>query len=109
MNVDLKIPPEPIEVKNFILAVQSRLGKNNTVNWDSTAVWAGNKVPQYLWSYWRNELTKKGFTWQKFLMLMKYRTDDAILWANNRITWGEFANKILGAIEGPFGKALLER
>ena len=109
MEVNLKIPPEPIEVKDFILALRSQLGRTSTINWDSMAVWAGNKIPQYLWSYWRNELSKKGFTWQSFLRLMKYRTDDAILWAYDRITWREFLDKVLEAIEGPFGKALLER
>jgi len=108
MEKQLKIPKESYEIKNFILAVRSQLDKNTMINWDSMAVWAGNRIPQYLWSAWRNELTKRGFTWQKFLRLMKYRTEDAILWAHDRISWMEFVEKIIESIDGPLGQALVE-
>ena len=54
------------------------------------------------------KLREEGFTWQKFLKLMKYRTGDAILWANGRITWEDFMNNVLESIRGPLGKALAE-
>lgn len=54
------------------------------------------------------KLREEGFTWQKFLKLMKYRTGDAILWANDRITWEDFMNNVLESIRGPLGKALAE-
>lgn len=109
METELKIPEESKEVKKLIKALRSQLGESNTINWDSLSVWYGNKIPQYLWSFWRNELTKRGFTWQKFLRLMKYRTEDAILWVYGRISWKEFTEKVLESIEGPLGRALVER
>lgn len=108
MESDLKIPEGSKEVKKFIQAVRSQLGESDTINWDSLAVWAGNRIPQYLWSKWRTELKKRGFTWQKFLRLMKYRTDDAILWTYNRISWTDFVEKVIKSIEGPLGTALAE-
>ena len=109
MDDKLKIPEESKEIRKFILMVRSQLSEDNTINWDSLAVWAGNKMPQYLWSFWRNELSKKGFTWQKFLRLMKYRTDDMILYVYNRISWEEFVSKVIDSIDGSLGKALVER
>lgn len=109
METKLKIPEESREIKKFIIAVRSQLGENTTINWDSMAVWAGNRIPQYLWKSWRNELSRKGFTWQKFLRLMKYRTDDAILWAYDRISWTEFVESVIKSIEGPLGRALVEK
>lgn len=104
----LEIPPEPEEIRQSILALRSRLGPSVGIDWDSLAVWAGNRIPQYLWAKWKMELREEGFTWQKFLKLMKYRTGDAILWANRRITWENFMNKVLESIRGPLGKALIE-
>ena len=109
MKTNIKIPDESKDVKKYILALRSQLGDSKTINWDSMAVWAGNKIPQYLWSEWRTDLTKRGFTWQKFLRLMKYRTDDAILYVHDRISWKEYVEKIIDSIEGPLGNALVER
>lgn len=104
----LEIPPEPEEIRQSILALRSRLGPNRGIDWDSLAVWGGNRLQQYLWTKWRMELRPKGFTWQKFLKLMKYRTGDAILWANGRISWEKFVKGVLESIRGPLGKALIE-
>jgi len=104
----LKIPAEPKEIHKYILALRSRLGPNEGIDWDSLAVWAGNRIPQYLWTEWKIELRELGFTWQSFLKLMKYRTSDAILWANGRISWEDFLNNVLDSIKGPLGKALVE-
>ena len=108
METELKIPEDSKEVKKFIQAVRLQLGESSTINWDSLAVWAGNRIPQYLWSQWRTDLKKRGFTWQKFLRLMKYRTDDAILWTYNRISWTDFVKKVIESIECELGKALVE-
>ncbi|MFQ6075347.1 MAG: hypothetical protein ACE5Z5_04325 [Candidatus Bathyarchaeia archaeon] len=113
---EFTIPPEPKEIQKFILALRSDLGPSGGIDWDSLAVWAGNKIPQYLWNseikpqyLWKRELKKRGFTWQKFLRLMKYRTDDAILWTYGRISWNDFVKKVIESIEGPLGKAIVER
>jgi hypothetical protein len=104
----LEIPPEPKKIQESILALRSRLSPSSGIDWDSLAVWAGNRIPQYLWAKWKMKLREEGFTWQRFLQLMKYRTADAILWANGRISWEDFVNKVLASIRGPLGKALIE-
>ncbi len=104
----LEIPPEPKKIQESILALRSRLSPSSGIDWDSLAVWAGNRIPQYLWAKWKMKLREEGFTWQRFLKLMKYRTADAILWANGRISWEDFVNKVLESIRGPLGKALIE-
>ncbi|MCK4582545.1 hypothetical protein KAU18_04450 [Candidatus Bathyarchaeota archaeon] len=108
METKLKIPEESKDIKKFILAVRLQFDESSSINWDSLAVWSGNRIPQYLWSQWKTDLTKRGFSWQKFLRLMKYRTDDAILWAYDRISWPELVEKVIESIEGPLGKALAE-
>ena len=109
METKLYIPEESKDVKKFILAVRLQLGESKTINWNSLAVWSGNRIPQYLWRKWRTELTKRDFTWQKFLKLMKFNTEHAILWAYDRITWKEFVERVIESIEGPLGKAIVER
>ena len=109
MELKLKIPKEPKAVKDFIHSVRSQLGTSNTINWDPFVIWAGNKIPQYLWGSWKHDLRKEGFNWQIFLRLMKFRTDDAILWVYERISWEEFVRKVIESLEGPLGEALIEK
>lgn len=105
---ELSIPSEPKDILKSILALRSDLGSSRGINWDSLAVWAGNRLQQYLWNNWNRGLRKKGFTWQSFLRLMKYRTDDAILWAYSRISWEDFMTKVIESIKGVLGKAIVE-
>jgi len=105
----LEVPPEPQQIKEFISVLRTRLIEDTGINWDSLAVWGGNKIPQYLWNEWREQLVIRDFTWQKFLRLIKYQTSGAILWAHERITWERFVKKIIDDIEGPLGKALVEK
>lgn len=107
-NDKLPIPPEPIEVKKYILEVKSMLGKESGVDWEPLAVWAGNKVPSYLWKDWKDILRAEGFTWQSFLRLLKYHTKDMVLWMNGNITWAKFVETFRESINGPLGKSLIE-
>jgi transposase len=109
MPVKIGIPEEPQDIKDYILRLRSRMEPSGGIDWDPLLVWAGNKIPQYLWNHWKRELSERGFTWQKFLRLLRYRTDDAILWAYDRITWESFIERIVESIDGPLGKALTTR
>jgi hypothetical protein len=106
---ELKAPPEPAEVYEFIKRVRSLMGPSGSIDWDPLAVWAGSSIQKYLWSFWKGELKNKGFTWQEFLKLMKYRTDDAILWFYGKISWEEFVKRVIASIEGPLGRAITKR
>jgi len=101
MDRGLPIPEESPEVKRFIHEVRAALGSDLSINWDPMAAWAGNKVQSYLWKHWKTELEKEGLSWQKFLRLMSYRTDDAILWMNEKLSWDEFVGRIIEMLEGP--------
>lgn len=103
---DLK---EPKNVKTTLLVLAAELGKKDEINWNSSVIWAGNKLQQYLWENWRSSLLERGFTWPKFLKMMKFRTDDAILWLYNKITWDEFTERVIQSIDGPLGKAIIRR
>lgn len=102
----INIPKEPLEIKKQVLELRNRMGPGTEIDYNSLAVWYGNRVPQYLWSVWKSELTKKGFTWQKFLRLLKYRTDDAFLWVAGRMPWKAFVKKVIESIEGPLGEMI---
>lgn len=114
MNKIIKVPEEDENLKNLLLYMwvevgRTRLGDCVALSPDSAEVWDSvNKLPQDLWEAWKDDLAAKGFTRSKFLRLMKYLTDDMLLWAYDRIPWGEFIDRILKAIEGPIAKHILE-
>ena len=114
MDVSFKVPEENENLKNLLLYMwleigRVRLGSHMTVTADSVEVWDSvNMLPAYIWDAWQDELTKKGFTRMKFLRLSKYLTDDMLLWAYDRITWGELIDKILQTVDGPIGKDIVE-
>jgi len=99
-------PPEPEKIKKEILELRSHLGEGEGIDWDSLAAWAGNRIPSYLWteSRWKNVLGKRGFTWQRFLKLMKYHTRDMALWMTGRISWEEFVQKLIEDIKSELQK-----
>jgi len=113
MGENLKIPPESEDVKNAVLYMwleigRVRLGDSTPIDSEREEIWSGKILPEYLWNHWGGELSKKGFTQRKFLRLMKYRTDDILLWTYDRIPWRELVDRIIESMEGPIGKAILE-
>lgn len=102
--MNLRIPPEPKDVKLFIKEVRSRASaevtSRNDIDWDSLAVWYLSKLPSYLWKQWKNELEKEGYTWQKFLKVIKLHTNDTVLWAlKEEISWDVFAKRVMATLE----------
>lgn len=108
-NRGLSVPPEPSDVKKLILEAKARLGVSDEIDWNSLAVWYGNRVPKYLWGAWKNALEEKGFTWQSFLKVMRYRTDDALLWVDGRMSWENFVRRVQDSLEGPLGEMIKRR
>ena len=66
---NLNIPPEPKDVKEFIVRIRRDLGESNDICYDASAVWAFNRIPRYLWEHWKNELKDRGITWQKLSLI----------------------------------------
>jgi hypothetical protein len=102
-------PAEPMELKNRIIRIKAALSSGSRIDWESATVWIGNSLPKHLWENWKRELSKNGFTWQKFLKFMKYHTEDVILWSNEEISWKDFVEKVCGSLEGPLGEMIRGR
>ncbi len=106
--LNLIIPSEPKDVKEFVKGLRQRLEESEKgySEWmDSTAVWYGNRLPKYLWSSWKNELAPLGYSWQKFLRIMRLHAQDFILWAiYDKLTWNELISKICETIERYSGR-----
>jgi len=95
----LKVPREPVEIKESIREVRTILGGSTNVNWYSLAVWA-SKLPKYLWNEWKDELKLRGITWQKFLRILSTNTLDMIEWAlEESMSWSELVRRIEKSID----------
>ena len=98
--MELPIPPEPKEIKEFIKKQRGKLGSVPDIDHDSLAVWYLNKLPSYLWRYWKSGLESVGYTWQKFIKVVKYATDDIIDWAlYDNLEWDELVKKLVRLLE----------
>ena len=105
----LEIPKEPKHVKNWIESIERGSTKTPGIKWDRLYVWYGNQLPKYLWDEWKRDLKPRGFTWQKFLKLLRYRTDAVLLWYKGAYTWGQFIMETINLIEGPLGQEIVKR
>ena len=98
--IGLKVPKEPVEIKELIRMVRAGLGDDADVDYDSLAVWAFNRLPKYLWNEWKDELKLRGVTWQKFLRILSTNTLDMIEWAlEESMSWSELVRRIEKSID----------
>lgn len=104
----LHMPKEPKHVKDWIELVSQNTLKTPGINWDSLNVWYGNKLPQYLWDEWKSELKPRGLTWQKFLKLLRQRTDAILMWHKSLCTWDHFIEETIELIDGPLGQDIVK-
>lgn len=100
----LNIPPEPTELRDWMQSLKRTQFNDPTVNGDNYVVWAGNKLPKYLWDHWKDDLKSQGLTWQKFMRILRHRTDVGVLWYQGILPWPDFIQKIAGLIKSPIGK-----
>ena len=105
----LHIPKEPKHVKEWIRSMSQVGVRSSGGNWDNLNVWYGNQLPKYLWDEWKNELKPRGLTWQKFLKLLRQRTDAILLWYKGAYTWERFIEETVNLIEGPLGQEIAKR
>lgn len=107
MHIKLTTPEEPQEVKKFMMSLETTGFNGPDIEWDPLIVWYGNRLPKYLWDQWKDKLKPAGFTWQKFMRLLHYRTDISVLWYKGKLPWQEFVKGIKDLIEGPIGEGLV--
>jgi len=104
MYQELQTPEEPKQILKIVKTLSSQ--QSDIIDWSSTYIWSGNQLPLYLWDSWRNDLTRKGLSWQDFLRIIKSRNYEAILWTHGKLSWSEYASEIVNAIYGPLGQTL---
>ncbi len=107
--MELATLPEPKAIKQQMKAVHASLGADPGVNWESMVVWYGNKIPKYFWDSWKIELKARGFTWQKFMRLLRYRTDNFLMWYRGSMTWADLVKTVEELVEGPLGKDITKQ
>lgn len=104
-GMKLQVPQEPKDILARMQSVRKQMG-DSTIDWDSFSVWHANQLPQYLWNEWKDELKTRGFTWQKFLKLLRMRTDTILGWFKGIREWEETAKDIIDLIESPLGEEI---
>jgi len=98
--MQLPVPPEPKEIKESIKRYRSVFNSVPDVEYDSLAVWYNNQLPSYLWRYWKAILEGYGYTWQKFVKVMRYATENIIDWAlYDNLEWNELIKRISKLLE----------
>ena len=100
----LTVPPEPVHLRNWLLSLKRSAYSDPSVNGDSSVLWAGNKLPKYLWDHWKDDLKPLGFTWQKFMRILRHRADVGIMWYQGTLPWADFVQKTASLLSGPIGK-----
>lgn len=100
----LQIPPEPRDLRDWMQSLKRTQLNDPSINWDAFVVWSGNKLPKYLWDHWKGDLKPLGITWQKFMRIMRHRTDVGVMWYQGVMPWPDFIQKVIDLIGGPIGK-----
>lgn len=108
-DMQLHTPKEPQHVREWIHSIEKMSNKTPGVKWENLNVWYGNQLPKYLWDEWKETLKPAGFTWQKFLRLLRHRTDAVLLWYKGAYTWKQFIEETIKLIDGPLGQEIAKR
>jgi len=98
--MELDVPPEPREIKESIKKYRGVLGSTPDIEYDSLAVWYNNQLSSYLWRHWKSTLESYGYTWQRFIKVVKYTTEDIIEWAlYDKLGWAELVKRLVALLE----------
>lgn len=101
----LNIPPEPNDIRAWMQSLKRTVYSDPSISWDASVVWAGNKLPKYLWDHWKGDLKPLGLTWQKFMWILRQRTDVSILWYQGKLPWVDFVQKTIETIRALVDKS----
>lgn len=100
----MTLPAEPIELKVWMISLKDSDYGDLGGKSEASVIWAGNKLPKYLWDHWKIQLKPFGLTWQKFMQVLHYRTDIGIMWYKGMLPWNDFITSVTKLITGPIGK-----
>ena len=103
--MEFRIPPEPTILKKQ----SNETDKGKKWDFDTLAVWFGNKIPSYLWKEggWSSQLKSMGYNWQSFLKILSLHKKEMIKWSRNKLSWKELLSKIEETIRDPVFKKIL--
>ena len=91
---------EPMHIKNRIKQMSEAVCFSNDADCHKVVVWSNNELAKYLWDAWSSELKEYGYSWQKFLKVLKLMTGDIVLWAvKDSIAWSELLNRITSILK----------
>lgn len=92
--LELKDVEEPLWIKEMIKNLNNIL-RTEDLGSKSKSVLIYNKLPQYLWSVWRDDLRRFNITWQDFLKLLSKNSELVINWAvNETLSWEDLINSL---------------
>ncbi|GGP21751.1 hypothetical protein GCM10007981_14830 [Thermocladium modestius] len=89
--------PEPMDIKEDISKRIRLCGDDDVCI--KMAVWFGNRLPAYLWSHLKDQLTGKGVSWQGMLSVFSNHVQNAARWAMGQAAWEDFIDGILKEID----------
>jgi len=79
--------------------LESRYGykKAKPIENASRIVW----LASYLWKecHWRDELKRRGVTWQKFVSIVSEHKEDIENWLSNKIRWDELIKNVVTSVD----------
>ncbi|MEM4499092.1 MAG: hypothetical protein QXH57_03150 [Sulfolobales archaeon] len=90
----LKHVEEPVWIKEMVKSLSKFLTAEESKS-RSRGVLIYNKLPQYLWGAWSDDLKKLNISWQDFLKILSKNSELIINWAvNETIRWDELISKL---------------
>ncbi len=93
MGENLVTPPEPVEIRTALRVLLETQGPSKYI------VFAGNKLPKYLWDNWSKDLKKMGLKWQDLLQSLSRHAGEALDWIAGRKRWEDFARLLAEDLE----------
>lgn len=102
MGLGLDVPREPMDLKQRLRQMRDIAcgGYSDSISCENRVIWSSSDIPKYLWNEWKDTLKNHGYTWQKYLSVLKLASGDLILWAfRDSLTWSELVKRIIKLLE----------
>ena len=71
--------------------------------------WFGNRKASEIWRKIGTDLTKAGFTWPKYLQLLRLLREEVFMYQLGELSFTLFVGTICNKAKGPLGNIILRR
>jgi hypothetical protein len=94
-----KIPPEPVSLKEQWKEGLAKGG--GRLNLARASIKQGTWLTTSLWNEygWKEELKRRGITWQKFMSLYRDCYHNFISWVDGTISWNQAISNFIREVE----------